>query len=261
LSMDFKSNDKTESGLRTVQRALDILFCFSLEQQELTLTEIANKIHLAKSTTTRLLATLEQNHLIQKDPNTLKYRLGRGLYYLGYIAGKSIAVKEIAKPFMQRLRDETKETVNLYILEDESRVCIEQCEGLQSVRHLVKIGERLPLWAGAGGKVLLAYQTEEFQNLILQQVPSPARAAALRKELEDIRRAQCAASIDEREVGSAAVAAPLFDIHGEVKSCLSVSGPTHRFTPGIIDRFKEMVRSEAMEISRQLGYRGKEVNP
>jgi IclR family KDG regulon transcriptional repressor len=257
MSMVLKPNDKTESGLRTVQRALDILYCFSLEQQELTLTEIANQINLAKSTTTRLLATLEQNNLIQKDPDTLKYRLGQGLYYLGYIAGKSIVVKEIAKPIMQRLRDETRETVNLYILENESRVCIEQCEGLQSVRHLVKIGEKLPLSAGAGGKVLLAYQSEEFQNQILNQISSPSRAEALKKELAEIKLAQCASSIDEREVGSAAVAAPIFDIHGEVKTCLSISGPTIRFTPEVIAKFKECVKREASEISRQLGYREK----
>jgi IclR family KDG regulon transcriptional repressor len=261
MSTALKTNEKTEPGLRTVQRALDILYCFTLEQRELTLTEIANKINLAKSTTTRLLSTLEQNNLVQKDPHTLKYRLGQGLYYLGYIAGKSIAVKEIAKPFMKRLRDETQETVNLYILDNESRVCIEQYEGLQSVRHMVNIGEHLPLWAGAGGKLLLAYQSTDFQNHILKKVPSDARRESLQKELSEIRLAQCASSIDEREVGSAAVAAPIFNINEEVKACLSISGPTIRFTPETIDKFKELVKKEAGEISRQLGYRRREVQP
>lgn len=53
-------------GIRTVQRSIDIINCFSLEETELSLTEIANKINLAKSTTTRLLATLEQNSFVQK---------------------------------------------------------------------------------------------------------------------------------------------------------------------------------------------------
>ncbi|SFI78772.1 IclR family transcriptional regulator [Thermoflavimicrobium dichotomicum] len=255
MSNPIKPNEKTESGLRTVQRALDILYCFTVEEQELTLTEIANKINLAKSTTTRLLATLEQNDFILKDPNTLKYRLGQGLYYLGYIAGKSIKIREIAKPIMERLRDETRETVNLYILDKESRVCIEQCEGLQSIRHLVKIGEKLPLWAGAGGKVLLAYQSEAFQQQIFKQVPSKERLETLQKELPEIRLQQCASSIDEREVGSAAVAAPVFNINHEVTASLSVSGPTNRFTPEIINQLKELVKVNAMEISQKLGYR------
>ncbi|MBN2909958.1 IclR family transcriptional regulator [Polycladomyces sp. WAk] len=257
MSAKTKPHEKAESGLRTVQRALDILYCFTLEQQELSLTEIANKIQLAKSTTTRLLSTLEQNNFIVKDPDTLKYRLGQGLYYLGYIAGKSIEIKELAKPVMQRLRDESRETVNLYVLENDSRVCIEQCEGLQSVRHLVKIGEKLPLWAGAGGKVLLAYQPADFQNRIFEQVPSRERLEALQQELPQIKSERCASSIDEREVGSAAVAAPIFHINHEVKACLSISGPTNRFTPETIDRLKQLVKRGAMAISEKLGYQEK----
>ncbi|OQP04256.1 IclR family transcriptional regulator [Geobacillus sp. 46C-IIa] len=246
---------KPEAGLRTVQRAIDILYCFTLEEQELSLTEIANKISLAKSTTTRLLATLEQNRLVIKNPETLKYRLGQGLYYLGHIAGKSIEVREIAKPVMERLRDETRETVNLYVLEQGARVCIEQYEGLQSLRHMVKIGERLPLWAGAGGKVLLAYQSPSFQERILAQVPTEERRTRLTAELEMIRQRGSASSIDEREVGSAAVAAPIFNIHGEVNACLSISGPTHRFTPETIRWFESLVKEGAQTISEKLGYR------
>ncbi|MGZ0085980.1 IclR family transcriptional regulator [Caldibacillus thermoamylovorans] len=251
----MKEEKKHEAGLRTVQRAIDILYCFTLEEQELSLTEIAKKISLAKSTTTRLLATLEQNRLIVKDPETLKYRLGQGLYYLGHIAGKSIEVREIAKPVMERLRDETRETVNLYVLEQDARVCIEQCEGLQALRHMVKIGERLPLWAGAGGKVLLAYQSPSFQERILAQVPTEERRTRLTAELEMIRQRGSASSIDEREVGSAAVAAPIFNIHGEVNACLSISGPTHRFTPETIGWFESLVKEGAQTISEKLGYR------
>lgn len=215
----------------------------------------AKKISLAKSTTTRLLATLEQNRLVVKDPETLKYRLGQGLYYLGYIAGKSIKVREIARPVMERLRDETRETVNLYVLEQDARVCVEQCEGLQALRHMVRIGERLPLWAGAGGKVLLAYQSPEVQERIFAQVPTKERLDRLAAELEVIRERGVASSIDEREVGSAAVAAPIFDIRGEVGACLSVSGPAHRFTREVMEQFERLVKEGAQAISEKLGYR------
>ena len=254
MSKMANQTDKTDSGLRTVQRALDILFCFSVEEQELNLTEIANRINLAKSTTTRLLATLEQNNLIYKNPDTLKYKLGHALFYLGHVAKKSIGIVEFAKPIMQRIRDETRETVNLYVLEGTYRVCIEQYEGLQSVKHLVRIGEQLPLWAGAGGKVLLAYQPASFQEQIFQSVPSPERLESLRLELPEIRKEQCAASIDEREVGSAAVAAPIFNLDQEVRACLSISGPSSRFTPEAIRAFKNIAREGAREISRYLGH-------
>ncbi|WP_077613896.1 IclR family transcriptional regulator [Caenibacillus caldisaponilyticus] len=250
-----KENKKMDSGIRTVQRAINILYCFTMDEQELSLTEIAKKIDLAKSTTTRLLSTLEQNNLVVKDPVTLKYRLGQGIYYLGHIAGKTIKIREIARPVMEELRDMTRETVNLYMLENESRVCVEQCEGLQSIRHMVRIGEKLPLTAGAGGKVLLAYQSPAFQEKIFKRMPSEEKVSSLRDELEKIKSERCASSIDEREVGSAAVAAPIFNIGGDVTACLSVSGPTNRFTHEVVEKFKRLVKDGAMAVSERLGYR------
>lgn len=250
--VDKKS--KEESGLRTVQRALDILSCFSEERQELTLTDISKEMNLAMSTTTRLLKALEMNHFVEKNQETMKYRLGQRLYLLGYIAGKSIQLRELAKPLMYALRDETKETVNLYVLDSTSRVCIEQAEGLQSIRHLVKIGEKLPLYAGAGGKVLLAFQSEEFQQKVFAAEADHVMGDDWKKERKHILDTYTSCSIDEREVGSAAVAAPIFNIHGEVKACLSISGPTHRFTEEVIPQLQQKVKKQAQRLSEQLGY-------
>ncbi|UOF91179.1 IclR family transcriptional regulator [Fodinisporobacter ferrooxydans] len=252
--VEMLKKSKDSDSLRTVQRALDILNCFSLQETELTLTEIANKISLAKSTTTRLLGTLEQNGLIKKNQETLKYKLGSRLYYLGYIAGKSIQIREISHPFMKKLRDETTETVNLYLLENEFRVCVDQCESVQSLRHLVKIGERLPLWAGAGGKVLLAYQDREFQKQIFRYVDSEQRLQKLQSELSAIIEEGYASSQDEREVGLSAIAAPIFGVDGEVSACISVSGPTQRFTPDVMERIKVSLKQCASGISEHNGY-------
>jgi DNA-binding IclR family transcriptional regulator len=242
------------SSLRTVQRALDIINCFSLQARELSLTEISNSINLAKSTTSRLLSTLEMNGFVIKDTNTLKYKLGHNLYYLGYIAGRSIQIKEVAYPFMQTLRDETKETVNLYILEDEYRVCIEQCESPQQLRHLVRIGERLPLWAGAGGKVLLAYQDEEFQQHVLTSNQAKKSDEIIKRDLEVIRAEGFAFSKDERELGLSAIAAPIFSVDNKVNACLSLSGPTQRFSPDVMEQYKEKLINQASMISEYIGY-------
>ncbi|MGE6631968.1 IclR family transcriptional regulator [Bacillus sp. NPDC077027] len=249
-----EKKSKEESGLRTVQRALDILYCFSEERQELTLTEISKEMNLAMSTTTRLLKALETNDFIEKNQETLKYRLGQKIYLLGHIAGKSIQLREIAKPLMYKLRDETKETVNLYVIDQTSRICIEQAEGLQSIRHLVKIGEKLPLYAGAGGKVLLAFQKEDFRGIVLEQMADKVSRVKLEEELQKTLETYIAISVDEREVGSAAVASPIFNIHGEVKACLSISGPTHRFTDDVIPKLEQQVRQYAMHLSEKLGY-------
>ncbi|MGM0876691.1 MAG: IclR family transcriptional regulator [Bacillota bacterium] len=242
-------------SLRTVQRALDIINCFSLQNKELTLTEISSTINLAKSTTSRLLSTLEMNGFVIKDTNTLKYKLGYNLYYLGYIAGKSIQIKEVAYPFMQSLRNETKETVNLYIIEEEYRVCIEQCESPQQLRHLVKIGERLPLWSGAGGKVLLAYQDKVFQQQILASNPIRKSDEIIKRDLDVIQAEGFALSQDERELGLSAIAAPIFSVDNKVNACLSISGPTQRFSQEVMEQFKAKLIHQAAKISECIGFK------
>ena len=248
---------KETDSLRTVQRALDILNTFSVEESELTLTEIALRISLAKSTTTRLLNTLENNGLVTKDPDTLKYKLGQKLSYLGYVANRSIHVGNVALPIMKDLRDKTKETVNLYLLDDEYRVCIEQMEGLQSLRHMVQIGQKLPLWAGAGGKALLAFQNSQFQHRIKRLVKPEEKWPSLQKEFQEIITDGCSSSSDEREVGSSAVAAPIFGVDGTVHYSLSISGPTQRFSKERIEELLVLVRSGALQISESLGYTSK----
>lgn len=256
MKSETPQKNKDKDLLRTVQRALDIFSCFSLQETELTLTEIANRISLAKSTTTRMLATLEQNGFIIKNGQTLKYKLGPRLHYLGYVAGKSIQIREIAYPIMQELRNETKETVNLYLLEGLYRVCVEQCESLLPLRHLVPIGKKLPLWAGAGGKALLAYQDQEFQEQVFSMVDSEERLRRLKSELPVIREEGCVSSQEDRETGLSAVSAPIFNVDGKVSACLSISGLTQRFTPEVVSRFKVILRQQTMKISEYNGYTG-----
>lgn len=106
----------------------------------------------------------------------------------------------------------------------------------------MKIGEKLPLYAGAGGKVPLAFQTEEFQQQVFASEADHMTMEEWQKECRHILETHTACSIDEREVGSAAVAAPIFNIHGEVQACLSISGPTQRFTEDVIPQ--AMTKSE-----------------
>ncbi len=248
------NRSKDAESLRTVQRALDILDCFTIQETELSLTDISNKINLAKSTITRLLTTLEQNGYVIKNSDTLRYRLGTKLFFLGHIVGESMEIRNIARPYMTKLRDLTKETVNLYVLEDKSRICVEQCEGLHTIRHMVNPGEKLPLHVGAGAKVLLAYQNHGFQEEVLADLVPAERRNQLREELLEIRNVGVAYSQGEREVGSSAVAAPIFDIKGRVTACLSISGPSSRFTEEVVNQLKATLKAEALQISKDIGF-------
>ncbi|MEH7238163.1 IclR family transcriptional regulator [Bacillus sp. JJ1562] len=243
-----------EKGIRSLQRAIDILNCFTMEENELSLTEISKKINLAKSTVIRLLYTLELNNYVERDPATFKYRLGKQLYFIGNLAGRSIEIRSVAKATMERLRDQTRETVNLYVLEKESRICIQQFESLQSVKHTVRIGEKLPLTLGATGKVLLAYQSDDFiEKIYILENPKKSKAD-FKKELRQIVDERFAKSIDEREVGSSAIATPIIDVNGNVIAALSISGPTVRFEEKVISKFKKQLIDGGKEISANLGF-------
>ncbi|WP_164219594.1 IclR family transcriptional regulator [Virgibacillus sp. YIM 98842] len=240
--------------IRSVQRAIDVLQSFSNSKTELTLTEISNEIGLAKSTTSRLIATLEGNHFLEKDVGSGKYRLGRQLYFLGITAGRSIELKEVAKETMIRLRDQLKETINLYVLEGEYRVCIQQFESLQSVKHMIQIGQALPLTVGASGKVLLAYEPKEFIDEIMEKQVMVKSKENLLTELNEITINKYTESIEEREAGTSAAAAPIFNTQRKVIAALSVSGPAHRFNPREIKDLKTTLVDSALEISKNMGF-------
>src|SRR5690625_1028253 len=99
--------------IRSVQRAIDVLRSFGVGKEALTLTEISNETGLAKSTTTRILATLEENNFLEKDLASGKYNLGVQLYFLGHAAGRSIGLKDVSKDIMMRLRDTRVERENI----------------------------------------------------------------------------------------------------------------------------------------------------
>src|SRR5207253_2902850 len=160
------------------------------------------------------------NDYLEKDPSTLRYKLGKKIFYLGHLAGEAIDLRTIAKPIMEELRNQTTETINLYILRDIYRVCIDQYGGLNSISHTVNLGANYPLWAGAGGKAILAFQNEQFIKTVLASASHPK--PNLLNELAEIKTAYSCYSIDEEVVGSSAVSAPIFTIHGKVEAALSI---------------------------------------
>ena len=243
----------------SIRRALKVLSAFSLEESFLGVSEIAKKLGLPRSSVHWLLQVLQDEGYVCQDPKSGKYRLSVKLFYLGTIAANTINISYVARPVMERLRDLTEETVNLYVLDGFDRVCIEQAEGIHLVRQVVRLGQKIPSYCGAAGKVLIAWQPEDFiERLISHTRLKPltkntiSDAGLFKEELAKIRRQGYAVSFGERDVEVAAVAAPVFDEEGKILASLSVSGPVSRFeiTPQVV----EAIINAASEISYQLGY-------
>ena len=246
--------------IRSIQRALNILECFDMGHTELSFSQIVEMIKLPKSTTSRILSTLEYEGFLIRDRETQKYKLGYTVYLLGLVARKSMDVKTISIPYMEHITKITNETSNLYILEGLERVCIAQVESPEPIKQSLKIGEKYPIWLGATGKSMLAFLDEavwyemvkELKKFTENTVTDPKEFI---NELKDIRVKGYSVSLGEyyNEVGC--IAAPIFNEYGEVLGCISMSGPIYRF-PKDVEPIAKIIKDAASEISYKLGYRG-----
>ncbi len=254
------SQDRSGSGVQTIDRSAAILYAFSSRQPSLGVTEVAAKTGLSTSTAFRLLSALQHNGLLRQTPDR-RYVLGAGFLQLAHLAATHAVLRDIAQPAMNTLRDEGEETVGLHELSGKSdRVTIAQAESRLALRRTyTDLGTPVPLPQGAPGKALLAFLPPSQQAAVLsgpleRVTPATITApATLRQQLADVRRTGYAISLGERTAGTCAVAAPIWDQTAQPVACLSISAPEQRMPMTRCRELGELVKSTAWEISELLG--------
>jgi DNA-binding IclR family transcriptional regulator len=236
--------------VRAVERALDILLCFT-DASDLTLTEISSRVGLHKSTVHRLLASLEVKGFVKRDSATDKYSLGYRLWELSANLSQSDDPGLILLPDMERLRDDIDETISLYVLDGLERVRIQAVQSNQAIRRVAPVGERMPLYVGASSKVLLAFAEPTVQELLFASAdwPSGQSHEAFVQQLSETRRQGYATSVEEREPGAAALAAPILGRGSKLVAALAVSGPSNRLTLEKMQEHAPLI----MESARRMG--------
>ncbi|WP_134703911.1 IclR family transcriptional regulator [Ammoniphilus sp. YIM 78166] len=243
--------EEKKMTVRAVERALDILICFT-DKQELTLTEITSQVGLNKSTVHRLLASLEGKGFLLRDQTTDKYRLGFRLWELTANLIREDDPALLFLPEMEKLRDLLGETISLYVRDGRERIRIQAVESQHTIRRVAPIGLRLPLAVGASSKVLVAFAEPSVKDMILQD---PAWPDSIDKEqyiqqLAHIEQVGFAMSVEEREQGTSAVAAPVFNRAGDVIAALSVSGPAERLTTNKMIEMAPAVMAAAQRMGK-----------
>jgi DNA-binding IclR family transcriptional regulator len=246
------TEESTESqGVRSVQRALDILALLTEERPSLSVRDIVEETGLAKTTVIRLVQTLEQNGLLWATSGG--YMAGPGLWRWAHLARRSWELPPETQRMMRELAGRRRETVNLYVARDIYRVCIAQQESPQPLRHVVHIGDELPMWAGASSKVLLRNASPALLHRIARSSPyGEGHVRRLQEWIDEAAHEGFASSHGEREDGLSAVAAPVLARSGAVVAALSLSGPTVRFTD---DRMAEFA-ADLKEVAREISDRG-----
>jgi DNA-binding IclR family transcriptional regulator len=222
--------------VRTVERALDILLCFSRQMPELTMTQIAELAGINKSTVHRILGTLEEKHFVERDMTTGAYRPGINLLQIAYLAIEYNDLRRLAGPFMRRLVEQYRETTTLGELDGFEVLYLDVIESPQRVKLAAAIGQRLPAFCTASGKAILAFAPDELVQRILestlpQYTPNTLHSPeALLADLHRVREQGYAISVQEFEEGINAVAAPILGLDNRPVASVAVAGPSYRLT-------------------------------
>ncbi|MCD8010416.1 MAG: IclR family transcriptional regulator [Lachnospiraceae bacterium] len=250
--------EKTDSkNVKSIEKAFRILMLFDWDNRELSLTEVSQKMGMAKSTASRLLGTLVNLGFLYRSQETNRYLLGSEIFYLGQIARDSSDLTRLCLPVLQNLTKETRETSHVYIYRGMDRICLEQVESPQVIKQSVQVGSVEPLWKGASGYAILAFLEEGIQEraAVLQYGENEReKINAFLRSLAKIRREGIAVRHDTWDGGVGCIAAPIFDMYGRIAGSLAVSTPAFRF-PEDSHSMEQWVWEGAMTLSRQLGYR------
>jgi DNA-binding IclR family transcriptional regulator len=232
--------------MRSVSRTFAILDLFTRCPPVLSLRDIVEETGLPKTTVVRLLADLQRRAVVVAVRDG-EYSLGASMLSWVRAAEGLWRVDEETHAVMATLVREHSETVSVYVRQDNHRIAIAQHEGRHTVRNVVELGVPLPLWAGAAGKVLLIAAPQLVQRLPLDE-------ESRTRLLHAVAAAEAqgfAESDGEREVGAAAVAAPITGPNGRVIAALSMSGPSSRFTGHVLAASRDSLLAAALQISRR----------
>ncbi len=236
-------------GVRSVQRALDILNLLDENHAELSIRQIVEATQLPKTTVLRLLNTLESYRMLSVTDEG-RYSAGASLLRWSRLAEQRWRIPEDGHEVLRDLAREHHETVHVYVRQGLDRVCIAQAEGTRTLRHVVQVGDALPLWAGGVAKVLLMDAPDDLMIRVARRSPfGEPHLATLRTWVAEANRDGYASSHGEREEGLSAVAVPIRDKQGDVGAALSFGGPTSRFTDERVGGFVSVLREAASWLS------------
>lgn len=253
--------EKLASGSKTVMTALGLLDWFTLDRQQIGLSELAALAEIPKANVLRHLTALEQSGLVKQDQHTKKYQLGFKSLELAYLVNRQFNLRDLVLPYMEKVKEYTNETVCLQIEDNGWGICIERLEPNNRLAYLPPIGSREYLHAGASRKVLLAFLPDARIEEILSKglaavapntVTDPKR---LRREIAEIRRKGYMITESEHLDGITAISTLIRERHGRVVASMSVVGPTFRISEAQKQQYLEYLINAAMEASKELGYK------
>lgn len=258
------SEPKTHSaqGPLAPDRVLEVLRLLGRETAGWTLTELSRELGLPKSSLFNILRSLKNGGYLIRGGNR-RFLLGPAAFTFAAEILSNRELPALASQFMEELAEKSGETVLLGSLANDAPVAmyIDKVESKNPIRYTVGLGERRELYCSAVGKLVLAYQPEEWREQYITTVEATAYLSNtivdkdhLRREVAKVRHCGYATTVDERVLGASAVAAPIFDRKDRFAAGLILAGPTPRLLRHQ-SHFISMVKESALTISKMVGYR------
>ena len=251
--------DRSDGGVRSVQVALDVLEAVAFSEEELGVTQIAERLGLTKGSVHRHLLTLVERGYLVQNPVTTRYAPGPRSRLLAHYAPDAGLI-ELASGPMRELRDRLGHSVVLSEATPRGALVLSMVVGTAAIEIGVRPGSELPFHSSAQGKVFLAFAPRPQRERILSK-PLPAFTAhtvtdvkPLEAELTRVAQQGFATAPEQAMLGINAVAAPIFDAKDSCAGALALVGSI-QFLPATCDaRTIGALKEAADQISRRLGH-------
>lgn len=245
---------------QSLVRGLNLLERLAATPDGLALSELAEAVELAPSTTHRLLQALQSQGFIAQSTELGVWKIDVKTFRIGNSFLEARDFVATSRPFLRRLTAETGETANLGIRDGTTAVFLAQSESPQMMRMITRIGSRAPLHASGVGKALMAWlPDDEFERVLAERglarvtTNTLQTASTLRANMAEVRQQGYACDREEHAIGLHCVAACLHDEHGTPLAAISVSGPVARIPEARLLELGELVRDTAAEITARIG--------
>ena len=220
-------------GVEAVNKALEILNCFTEKREELNLTQLSKITGNYKSTTLRLSRSLENYGYLEKEPNG-RYKLGPAINKLISVYDDSFNYKELIQAQLEEITRLTNETASFFVRQKSNRICVLTSEPYKVIKHTVEIGTLKPINAGASGHVLSAYHNLKIKNK------------------DNILRNGYSMSFGERDKEIASVSVPLMSASTKILGALTITGHISNFNKKNSLKFLNILRLSKTKIEKEL---------
>lgn len=252
----------TKYSIGSLEATLDVLEAFlNTDRRSRGVTEISRITGLHKARVFRILSTLESRGYMKQNPETQEYVIGPGFLFLGDMAREVYDLRKPAREILEELAEKSGDSANLFILSGRNAILVEMARGKHILQAAAHIGEKIPVYASASPKLLLAYLPGPKQEKILSNLKFTQHTEntivsidELRRHLDKILSKGYSEGTDDYELGIYAVAAPVRDHTGQVVASISISTPQARDSEERRKRSQEMIVDAAARLSAKLGY-------